>query len=184
MTLVQIGGKRGDGPTFEQPFEMMEACHERLHRMLALLERLRTHLPEHGADDQARQAARDVMKYFDQAAPQHHRDEELHVFPPLLAQGDAPTLATVRQLQDDHAQMEVRWVDAREILAGVDRADIVLLTEEQEEALDAFASLYAAHIDAEERVAYPAVRALLDEKTVRAMGAEMAQRRNTLGSRS
>ena len=29
-------GKRS--ATFEQPYEMMEACHERVHRMLALLE--------------------------------------------------------------------------------------------------------------------------------------------------
>ena len=70
-------GKRST--TFEQPYEMMEACHERVHRMLALLERLREHLPLHGADAQAQQAARDIMRYFDQAAPQHHTDEELQL---------------------------------------------------------------------------------------------------------
>ena len=70
---------------FEQPFEMLVACHERVHRMLALLGRLREHLHGHGPDTQAQQAARDVMRYFDQAAPLHHQDEELHVFPPLLA---------------------------------------------------------------------------------------------------
>jgi len=32
---------------FEQPFEMLAACHERVNRMLALLERLREHLPGH-----------------------------------------------------------------------------------------------------------------------------------------
>src|SRR5665647_521132 len=62
---------------FEQPFEMLEACHERVNRMLALLVRLREYLPGHGTDDNARQAARDVMRYFDLAAPHHHQDEEL-----------------------------------------------------------------------------------------------------------
>ena len=70
---------------FEEPFGMLAACHERMQRMLALLARLRTHVASHGPDAQAQQAARDVMRYFDQAAPQHHRDEELHVFPPLLS---------------------------------------------------------------------------------------------------
>jgi hypothetical protein len=35
--------------SFEQPFEMLEACHERVQRMLALLARLREHLRSHGA---------------------------------------------------------------------------------------------------------------------------------------
>lgn len=56
--------------SFAQPFEMMCACHEKMLRTLALLEKLRVHLAEQGADEQARQAARDVMRYFDKAAPQ------------------------------------------------------------------------------------------------------------------
>ncbi|MEJ8815283.1 hypothetical protein WKW77_29760 [Variovorax ureilyticus] len=61
----------------EQPFSMMEACHERLQRTLGLLERLCAHVARQGADEQARRAARDVMRYFDKAAPQHHLDEEM-----------------------------------------------------------------------------------------------------------
>jgi hypothetical protein len=72
---------------FEQPFAMLEACHERVQRTLALLARLRVHVREQGADENARQAARDVLRYFDMAAPLHHEDEELHVFPLLLAHG-------------------------------------------------------------------------------------------------
>ena len=104
---------------FEQPFEMLEACHERVNRMLALLVRLREYLPGHGADDNARQAARDVMRYFDLAAPHHHQDEELHVFPPLLAAGDAATVDLVRRLQRDHLQMESSWREARKVLDAV-----------------------------------------------------------------
>jgi hemerythrin-like domain-containing protein len=165
------------GPTFEQPFEMMEACHERLHRTLALLQRLREHLATAGADDQARQAARDVMRYFDQAAPQHHRDEELHVFPPLLAHADADTVEVVRRLQQDHLQMEARWHAARAVLAAIAEGRLQQADASGQEALDAFAGLYADHIAAEESVAYPAARALLDEKAVAAMGREMQDRR-------
>jgi hemerythrin-like domain-containing protein len=174
MTLVQIGGKRGEGPTFEQPFEMMEACHERLHRMLALLGRLREHLPIHGSDDQARQAARDVMKYFDQAAPQHHRDEELHVFPPL-AQG--PQGDTVRKLRHDHEQMEAQWAEVRTLLDAVAQGKLMALAATDLALLDAFAALYESHIADEERIAYPAARALLDAPALQAMGREMQQRR-------
>ena len=68
---------------FDEPFEMLAACHERVQRMLRLLRRLAAHLGEHGADAQAAQAAVDVMRYFDEAAPRHHDDEELHVLPRL-----------------------------------------------------------------------------------------------------
>ena len=60
MRLQALGG--GPSASFEQPFEMLEACHERVHRMLGLLARLREHMCTHGADEQARQAARDVMR--------------------------------------------------------------------------------------------------------------------------
>lgn len=167
----------GPAPGFEQPFEMLEACHERVQRMLALLERLREWLPEHGADQSARDAARDVMRYFDQAAPQHHRDEELHVFPALLGGGDADTVALVRRLQDDHVQMESRWQAARAVLAGIQAGELPRLAAADEAALDAFAQLYDGHIEAEEAIAYPAAAALLDARAQAAMGEEMMRRR-------
>jgi hemerythrin-like domain-containing protein len=167
----------GPAAGFEQPFEMLEACHERVQRMLTLLQRLREHLPGHGADENARQAARDVMRYFDQAAPQHHRDEELHVFPVLLAQGDETTRDVVKRLQQDHLEMEPRWAAARSILELVAGGQIGALSAEHEAALDAFARPYADHIAAEEQLVYPAAAAMLDENARAAMGAEMMRRR-------
>ena len=167
----------GPAASFEQPFEMLEACHERVARMLALLQRLREHLPGHGADANARQAARDVMRYFDQAAPQHHRDEELHVFPPLLAQGDPATLELVQRLQQDHVQMESRWGNARAVLDAVATGALQSLSPADEAALDAFAGLYDDHIRAEEDLAYPAAATLLDATALAAMGQEMMRRR-------
>ena len=90
---VALPGLRSPSAGFDQPFEMLGACHERVQRTLDLLQRLQTYLAEQGVDDSARQAARDVLRYFDIAAPLHHQDEERHVFPPLLAQGDAATVA-------------------------------------------------------------------------------------------
>jgi hemerythrin-like domain-containing protein len=167
----------GPAATFEQPFEMLVACHERVTRTLDLLQRLRVHLRSHGADDQARQAAQDIMRYFDQAAPQHHRDEEVHVFPPLIAQGDPAMLQVVGRLQQDHLQMESRWVRARSVLEGVVAGANNALAADDEAALDAFASLYAGHIEAEEAIAYPAAAAALDAEAVAAMGREMKLRR-------
>jgi len=167
----------GAAATFEQPFEMLTACHERVDRMLRLLARLREHLAKHGADADARKAAQDVMRYFDQAAPQHHHDEELHVFPPLVAQGDPQTTALVCRLQQDHLQMEQRWAQAREVLAAIASGDLDAPSSGQDAVLDAFAGIYAGHIEAEEQLAYPAAEKLLDERAITAMGQEMMKRR-------
>lgn len=162
---------------FEQPFEMLVACHERVNRMLTLLSRLREHMNSHGADDNARQAARDVMRYFDVAAPHHHQDEELHVFPPLLAAGDPATVNLVRRLQSDHEQMASCWGEAHQVLESVATGECQALSSADEAALDRFAGLYDDHIQAEEGLAYPAAAQLLDDMALSAMGREMMRRR-------
>ena len=70
-------------PSFDDPLGMLAACHGRIERQLATLERLQRHLPEHGCDVDARAAARGILRYFDTAAPNHHADEEASVFPRL-----------------------------------------------------------------------------------------------------
>jgi len=165
------------GPGFEEPFEMLHACHERVERMLALLAKLRTHLRNHGADDQARQAARDVMRYFDHAAPQHHRDEELHVFPALIGLGDGDLAQLVARLQGEHQQMELRWASARSALDAVESGSRPQLDAADEIALDAFAALYVGHIRAEEEVAYPNAANAMDRARVELMSRDMMARR-------
>lgn len=177
MTTRQPLLHAGPAASFDEPFEMLAACHERMQRTLDLLARLRAHLPAHGADAQAQQAARDVLRYFDQAAPQHHRDEELHVFPPVLASGDAASAALVKRLQQEHRQMEEAWVAARGVLAAIAEGRLQQADAAASQALEAFSTPYAAHLAGENDVVFPAARALLDAAATAAMGREMRRRR-------
>ncbi len=162
---------------FEQPFAMLEACHERVQRTLALLARLRSHVRDNGVDDAARQAARDVLRYFDIAAPLHHEDEELHVFPLLLAQGAPGVQTLVVQLQQDHVRMAADWAAARPGLQAVAEGHTTAFSAADEAAFQRFAECYNAHIAAEEKMAYPAACELLASTALEAMGREMAARR-------
>lgn len=165
---------------FDTPFEMLEACHERVQRTLALLDTLCHYLHGHACDDSARQAARDVLRYFDLAAPLHHQDEELHIFPLLLAQGAPDVVDRVHQLQHDHVHMAAHWQDARlRLLALVDGQSSTFSVQD-EAAFARFAQGYGAHIASEEEVVYPAARALLSESAVQSMGQEMRQRRGAV----
>ena len=172
-----LPGFNTPGVGFEQPFAMLEACHERVQRTLGLLERLCTHVRDKGADDAARQAARDVLRYFDIAAPLHHEDEELHVFPLLLTQGTTQVQALVHQLQRDHLCMTADWAAARVGLQAVADGAANAFSAQDEAAFHRFSARYDVHIAAEEGTAYPAAVALLAPATVADMGREMAARR-------
>jgi len=175
-----LPGHSAPAAGFEAPFEMLATCHDRVERMLVLTARLQQHLLEKGCDEQARQAARDVMRYFDLAAPLHHQDEELHVFPPLLAGADAALRALVQRLVQHHRQMEVDWVEVRRTLQAVADSPAsgwTPLTAVQTAALTQFAALYRQHLDDENTLAYPAAQATLSPQAIQAMSEDMMQRR-------
>ena len=177
---VMLPGHSAPAAGFEEPFEMLATCHERVERMLALQGKLQRHLLDKGCDEPARQAARDVMRYFDLAAPLHHQDEELHVFPALLSGPDAALHALVARLIQNHRDMEVAWAEARRVLLAIadsPESGWTPLTPHQSDALTAFAALYRQHLDDENGVAYPAAQAMLSPDAVLAMSEDMMQRR-------
>jgi len=180
LTQISMPGHRAPAAGFEAPFEMLDACHERVARMLKLLARMQRRLLVHGWDDSVAQAARDVMRYFDLAAPQHHEDEERHVFPQLLANGDAVLVTMVKKLQADHREMEHSWVGVREVLASLTEAPPAgwtRITPAQAEVLGHFTGLYRHHLDDEDGLIYPAARAQMSAEALRVMSADMMRRR-------
>lgn len=175
---TRFPGFASPGAGFEQPFELLQACHERVRRSLDLLRRLAEYIDDKGHDDGTRQAAADVLRYFELAAPLHHEDEEKHVFPRVLAGHDTALRETVQTLQRDHQLMSSTWEAVRRPL-------LQWRTPQASGKVDAathadiarFLSLYDDHIEAEEGQIYPAVRAALTADELAAMGREMQYRR-------
>lgn len=161
----------GPAVGFDQPFEMLLACHDRVRRSLDLLLRLQAHVAQRGADEEAREAAQDVLRYFDLAGPKHHEDEERHVLPRLREAGQA---ALADRLAADHAEMTRRWAALRSALQALVAGDPHPL---DPQACEAYAALYAGHMAAEEGEAFPTAAAGLTGEAEAAIGAEMAARR-------
>jgi hemerythrin-like domain-containing protein len=181
-TTAALPGFVSPGIGFEQPFEMLEACHERVQRSLALLDRLVEHVHGQGLDADARSAARDVLRYFDLAAPLHHEDEERHVLPRLAASADAESRALAALLQQEHRRQETLWQVLREPLAAwaAEPAEGAAPPPERfpaPDALSEFQALYARHIAREESVAYPQARADFPAAALAAMSEDMTARR-------
>lgn len=163
---------------FDQPFEMLGACHDRVRRSLQLLERLVPHLAG-GVDAAARQAAADILRYFELAAPAHHEDEERHVVPVLRASGDPALQHAADRLLADHAAIRIAWVALAPQLQRVAQghpADAHLLAD----AAARFVALHAGHLALEESIAFPAAQrwhAAQGPAALAQVGTEMAGRR-------
>jgi hemerythrin-like domain-containing protein len=166
------------GPGWDEPLEMLEACHERIQAQLSTLERLGPHLETKGCDAEARSGAQAVLRYFDTSGAWHHQDEDHDLFPVLrvkaAALGRPDVMAAIEELQLEHETMDAQWKRLRErlmaIAGGEPRLDV--------EDVARFAWLYRRHMDREATAVLPFARQALDSSERAALGKRMAARRN------
>jgi hemerythrin-like domain-containing protein len=163
---------------FDDPVELWLACHERVLRFCSLMARLNQHLGQVGADADARVTANSIRRYFNEAAPRHHADEEIDLFPRLRARLAAeeltalePTLAAIEQ---DHRITEGLWQGLDATLSRVEAGE---RSELDPAIVDRWTALYQHHIQAEEQVILPALRRALTAADWKAAGRAMAERR-------
>jgi len=163
---------------FDQPIEMWLACHERILRMIALIVRLCEHLAAGGSIEAAGVTATSILRYFDEAAPRHHEDEELTLFPRLLAhlQGaDRQKIErTIDDLRYDHGRLERSWTALRPALVAITSGTTVSL---DTEATVGFVTDYREHVERENDVLASAFRRAFDAVELEAIGRAMAARR-------
>jgi pyridoxamine 5'-phosphate oxidase len=165
-------------PGFDQPVAVLKHCHGRIRKQLATMEKLLSHLPEHGADEQARQAAAAVLKYFDKAAHLHHDDEEQDLIPMLLAVAQGEDAATLQALApvilQDHQDMDAMWQDLHEQLAAIADGSGAAVSAS---AVQRFAQRYLAHMEREESDIAPMAVRLFSPEQMAQLGSAMQLRR-------
>ena len=164
------------GPDYDHPLEMLGACHDRIEERLDVLQRLVGHLTAHGCDDEARQAAANVMRYFDTAGEFHHEDEEINLFPALASKmpNDEHLRELITRLRWEHEIMRALWKSLRAVLKPIADGTSADLGPELAEK---FAARYRQHIELEEAELLPIAQRAFSEEEKAALGAEMAQRR-------
>lgn len=156
---------------------MLHACHDRLQAQLDTLERLLEHLQRTGADAVAAQAATAISRYFDQAAPHHHADEEEDLLPamlPLIAADERRAFEELgARIGGEHRQLEMQWDELRISLDEVIAGNASL----GGAAVQAFCDLYRAHLELEESALLPWALRLLGQDVLARLGGRMAARR-------
>ena len=178
MALIDF---RTPAAGFDQPLELWLACHDRVRRMASLLERLHEHMQNKGADDAAQVTATSIRRYFDEAAPRHHEDEEIDLFPllrrllPRKAPADATKVAAaLDRLEGEHVELGSLWQDVRATLLAIEAGQPARL---DRGLVQRFASRYREHCEIEDTVVAAALRRCLAGEDLDALGQSMAERR-------
>jgi len=171
MTASLLGAA---APGFDRPLAVLAACHGRIAKQCDTLEKLLAHLPAHGADAQAQQAARAVLAYFDTAAVQHHDDEERNLFPLLERVGASGACDLVELLTHEHDALALLWRRLRVLLQQIETGATATL----DAALARrFISLNRSHLEFENTRVLPLAHQVLGAAEIERLGRAMAARR-------
>lgn len=166
------------GPDFTQPIAVLKQCHDRIRKELLALETLHARLARHGVDLEAQQSAAAILRYFDQAAPIHHEDEEEDLIPLLQTcarDADAALLnLMVPALMEEHQQMARGWDILRRELDAIAKGTSAALDIGH---VKQFSMLYAAHMDTEETHIATMAKRLFDPARMQMLGNAMRKRR-------
>lgn len=170
---------------FAQPLLLWGACHQRGQRVALLLQRLFEHLELHGPSDATRVTAAEVRRYLVEAAPRHHADEDVDLFPRLRRQIDARgkcipeagrAVEALDVLERDHVRLEDQW---QRVQAALVHAETAVPTLEHCAIADEFAGGFITHHEIEDQLITPVAERALTGEDLAAIGAAMAARRGT-----
>ncbi|OOR98597.1 hypothetical protein B0187_08010 [Haemophilus paracuniculus] len=158
--------------SWEEPIEMLYACHANVKRFCKQLTMLPNYLAENGVNQAVKNDVQQIINYFNLAAPLHHQDEECDFFPALL-EVQPQAQSAVDQLENQHEQLHQNWA----LLS----AQLAELLANQRNSLDPeliaqFVAGYDNHIAIEEPL-FELGRTHLAETQLTQMGKVMADRR-------
>lgn len=164
---------------FDEPLAALAACHRRIEKQMQTLARLQKHVARGGFDDDARTATAGILRYFTEAAPHHHADEEHDLFPKVLRAAEASAdraraFELVSHLLVDHRDMEAIWGQLRDALLALQSGE---KSELDSQLCKEFSRIYSMHIDREENQLFVLAARLLGKPDLQALGSAMARRR-------
>lgn len=158
--------------TWDEPIDMLYACHGRVKQFCRQLQLLPDYIAQHGLNQAVKNDVRQILNYFNQAAPLHHDDEEKDFFPALI-QKLPETQKAIDELEMQHEALHQNWYELREKLEALLAEKI---TNIDPELIQRFVAGYDLHISIEEPL-FELGREHLVADELASMGKIMAERR-------
>jgi len=184
LKLDQLLKRSSDDPsvknaTFERPLELLSSCHEKILHFSSTLLKLSTALKQEGWNDNFVATAEQIQRYFNVAAPEHHHDEELHLFPAIISldpefkKPETLELVTAINLMiKEHVESDALWESLNSMLE--ERTENF---DELEKLAIQFEADMREHAEIENETIFPFAEEHISEKEFEKMGAEIAKRR-------
>ena len=160
-------------PGFDEPLALLRACHKNILDHCDRLENLITHIDTQGIDDEARKAARNIVRYFSTSALLHHRDEEEDLFPRLNRQS-IRIAELIRDLKQEHIKLDQLW---EIIIPELKKLPDDNFSDNFLQASSEFCALSRQHVNRENMEFLPLVANSLSELELTDIGECMAARR-------
>ncbi len=147
-------------------FIALEDCHRQTLEHLQDLETLVGAMETDRLDAQGQARMAEIESFFSSTARKHHALEERYFFPPLLADGEASLVATIRILQQDHGWIEENWLELSPQLSAIASGNHWVDMAELHHGVQVFAELVRMHLTLEDSLVYPLTRARLEESAL------------------
>ncbi len=182
LSLDQLFKKKHDpisSEVFAEPLTLLTDCHEKILRFSSALVKLSEILQLEGWSESSKISVEQIRRYFNIAAAEHHKDEELHLFPAIIALDPKlqdpeikAQLELINQLVKEHVETDALW----------DQLDMMLKNQSDafaqlNELAIQFASELAHHAEIENVEIFPFAKQRIDEETFMQMGKAIAKRR-------
>lgn len=158
--------------TWDEPIDMLYACHGKVKRFCRQLSILPGYLEKNGVNQAVLNDVKIILHYFNHAAPLHHEDEEQDFFPALIEK--APQAKDdVEELERQHVLLHENWhklsIQLEELIA--EKRDSI-----DEQLIAQFIGGYDKHIAIEEPL-FELGKQYLSAEQLTAMGKIMFSRR-------
>jgi iron-sulfur cluster repair protein YtfE (RIC family) len=156
--------------------DVLDASHRETLERLTQLEQLVTDLPSSTTATDPMSQSHALLAYFTGPLREHNFDEEKHVFPALLQGSDPEILRAAQVLLEDHAWIELHWLDLEPQLKALAGGLPVPDSDSLKACTAAFSALLKDHIAVEEALIYPQFRNKLTAALRRSMSREISKR--------
>ena len=175
--LNQITSPRGQNEPAEDAVDLLIGCHQRIRHFTATAARL-AHA-QGASSAEIRQAAAAVHRYYAVSLPLHEADEEDTLRPRLDGVGDERIHYALVAMHDQHQAIDELIERLAPLLLLVERNPAALYEAGGEmcSITSTLEDVFAAHLQLEEEVIFPAIRSSLSGEARAAMLVEMQARR-------
>lgn len=181
LQINQLKGSvnRPKSATFEQPLDLLMSCHEKIIHFSSALYKIVSALKKEGWTDNYAVSVDQVRHYFNIAGPEHHLDEEKHLFPAIIALDpefkkarSMEIVSMINTMIKEHVESDALWETLDKLLA--ERSEDFLTLEKLSRQ---FETDMHEHARIENEQIFPYAKAHINNSDFKAMGLAIARRR-------